>query len=58
MLIESDEMEEPAKKEEEIFLEPKEVKKEKEPELSLHAMEGSSSPRIIRLLGQVQKTSQ
>ena len=38
---------------EEILLKPKETIGENLPELSLHAMDGSVSPKTIRLLGQV-----
>jgi len=58
MLIESEDQVGVAgeeEEEEEILLEPKEVLNQTEPERSLHVMEGDSSPRTIRLLGQVNK---
>ena len=35
--------------------EPEEKQMSKEPELSLHAMDGSASPKTLRLLGQVKR---
>jgi len=54
MLIECEDVNEFAEENEEVLLEPK-GGVGKELELSLHAMEGSSSPRTIRLLGHVNK---
>ena len=51
---EQDDVEEEAK-DEEIMLKPKRSLDEKEPEFSIHAMEGGSSPQTIRLLGLVNK---
>ena len=52
MLIECDEGEDNEEREEIIF-EPRGEKKQKNSEISLHAMAGSTSPTTIRLLGQV-----
>ena len=41
--------------EDDILLEPKGDRHEKAPEISLHTMEGSSSPRTIRLMRYVNK---
>ena len=54
MLIECEDVNEFAEENEEILLEPK-GGVGKDLELFLHAMEGSSSPRTIRLLGHVNK---
>jgi len=50
MLIECDEPDEILEGEEEVLLEPRQVKT---PEIFLHAVEGSSAPTTIRILGQV-----
>jgi len=58
MLIEHEEFEPETEESEEILLEPKEGKKGKkgrEPEISFQAMEGSVSPKTVRLLGYVNK---
>ena len=38
-----------------ILLEPKPVKMENEAKLSIHAMEGSTSPKTIKLIGQINR---
>jgi len=55
MLIEHEEFEPETEESEEILLEPKEGKKGRELEISFQAMEGSVSPKTVRLLGCVNK---
>ena len=53
MMIECNDSEPESEGEEEILFEPKEKFKELTPAISLHAMEGSSSPTTIRLMGTI-----
>ena len=53
MLIECEDSEE--EQEEEILLRPKETVGDNLPELSFHAMEGSTSPTTIRFFGQINR---
>ena len=53
MLIECEDSENEL--DEEILLKPRETVGENLPELSLHAMDGSVSPKTIRLIGQVNR---
>lgn len=58
MLIESEDADENAREEEgeeENMWEAPEQSENREPEISLHAMDGSPSPRTIRLLGLVNR---
>jgi len=55
MIIGTEEYEENEEEEEEILLESKGDKRKLDPEISLQAMEGTTSPRTIRLLGLVNR---